>query len=43
LYELPAANPIYIDSVYNALTEPIKNSFYDKKLAEVIANKKSED
>jgi hypothetical protein len=43
LYELPAANPIYIDSVYNALTEPIKNSFYGKKLAEVIANRKSEE
>jgi len=41
LYEIPAANPIYIDSVYNGLTENIKNSFYGKKLNEVITNRKS--
>ncbi len=40
LYEIPAANPIFIDSVYNGLTDNIKNSFYGKKLSEVIANRK---
>lgn len=39
LYEIPSANPIYVDSVYNGLTEDIKNSFYGKKLSEVIANR----
>ncbi|WP_296382071.1 DUF4369 domain-containing protein [Winogradskyella sp.] len=40
LYEIPSANPIYIDSVYNGLTDNIKNSYYGKKLNEVIANRK---
>lgn len=43
LYEIPSANPIYIDSVYNGLTEDIKQSFYGKKLEEVIANRSSEE
>jgi hypothetical protein len=38
LYEIPAANPKYIDSVYNGLSETVKNSFYGKKLGEVVAN-----
>ena len=41
LYEIPSANPVYIDSVYNNLTENIKNSFYGKKLGEVIAERNS--
>lgn len=43
LYEIPSANPIYIDSVYNGLTEDIKQSFYGKKLEEVIANRSSDE
>ncbi|WP_426430960.1 DUF4369 domain-containing protein [Winogradskyella sp. HB-48] len=43
LYEIPSANPIYVDSVYNGLTEDIKNSFYGKKLGEVIANRNTEE
>ena len=43
LYEIPAANPIYIDSIYNGLTNTVKNSIYGKKLDEVIANRKSEE
>lgn len=39
LYEIPSANPIYVDSVYNGLTEEIKNSFYGKKLGEVVKNR----
>ncbi len=39
LYEIPSANPIYIDSVYNGLTDAIKNSYYGKKLGEVISNR----
>ncbi len=41
LYEIPSANPVYVDSVYNNLTENIKNSFYGKKLREVIAERSS--
>jgi len=41
LYEIPAANPIYIDSVYNNLTDDIKQSLYGKKLEEFIANRKA--
>ena len=41
LYEMPAANPIYIDSIYNGLTKDVKNSFYGKKLSEVITNRKA--
>lgn len=40
LYEARNANPIFIDSIYNNLTPKIKNSFYGKKLAEVVANNK---
>lgn len=36
LYEIPSANPVYIDSVYNSLTEDIKNSYYGKKLGDVV-------
>ena len=43
LYEIPNANPIYIDSIYNGLTDIIKNSLYGEKLSEVIANRKSEE
>ncbi|MBV7270528.1 DUF4369 domain-containing protein [Winogradskyella luteola] len=43
LYEIPSANPVYIDSVYNGLTEDIKQSFYGKKLKEVVENRNSED
>ncbi|WP_296314362.1 DUF4369 domain-containing protein [Winogradskyella sp. UBA3174] len=39
LYEMPNANPIYIDSVYNNLTDKIKTSLYGKRLSEVV-NKK---
>jgi hypothetical protein len=42
LYEIPSANPIYIDSVYNGLTDAVKNSFYGKKLGEVISSRTSE-
>lgn len=41
LYEMPNANPKYIDSVYNGLNDTIKNSFYGKKLNEVISNRKT--
>ncbi len=43
LYEIPSANPIYIDSVYNGLTDAIKNSYYGKKLGEVVSNRQTED
>ncbi|WP_157957280.1 DUF4369 domain-containing protein [Winogradskyella tangerina] len=36
LYEIPSANPVYIDSVYNGLNDDIKNSFYGKKLGDFI-------
>ncbi|MCA0132076.1 DUF4369 domain-containing protein [Winogradskyella alexanderae] len=36
LYEVPSANPIYIDSIYNKLTDNIKLSFYGKKLKKFI-------
>ncbi|WP_299129321.1 DUF4369 domain-containing protein [uncultured Winogradskyella sp.] len=36
LYEVPAANTVYIDSIYNGLTKDIKTSFYGKKLAKLI-------
>ena len=39
LYEIPEANPVYIDSVYNALNNEIKNSYYGKKLGEFIASR----
>jgi hypothetical protein len=40
LYEARSANPIFIDSIYNNLTPKIKNSFYGKKLAKVVAANK---
>lgn len=43
LYEIPSANPVYIDSVYNNLTENIKNSFYGKKLGNVITSRKTNE
>lgn len=43
LYEIPAANPVFIDSVYNGLTKNIKESFYGKKLGKSIANRTSEE
>jgi len=42
LYEIPSANPVYVDSVYNGLTKDIKNSLYGKKLGKVVANRKTE-
>ncbi len=42
LYEIPSANPIFIDSVYNGLTDDIKKSYYGKKLKQVIAERNSE-
>ncbi|EDP69444.1 hypothetical protein FBALC1_05113 [Flavobacteriales bacterium ALC-1] len=41
LYEMPNANPKYIDSVYYALNDTIKNSFYGKKLNDIISNRNS--
>lgn len=41
LYEARKANPIFIDSIYNNLTPRVKNSFYGKKLAEVVASHKT--
>lgn len=43
LYEIPSANPIYIDSVYNGLTSDIKNSLYGKKLGEYIAQREKSE
>ena len=43
LYEMPSANPIYIDSVYNRLNKDIKQSFYGKKLGEFIKNRPTEE
>ncbi len=42
LYEVPSANPVYVDSIYNGLTENIKNSFYGKKLGKFITERNSE-
>jgi hypothetical protein len=36
LYEVPSVNPIYIDSIYNGLSDKIKESFYGRKLKELI-------
>lgn len=41
LYEARNANPVYIDSIYNNLTPEMKDSFYGKKLGEVVAQRKS--
>ncbi|NNE30741.1 MAG: DUF4369 domain-containing protein [Winogradskyella sp.] len=41
LYEMPSANPVYIDSIYNNLNAPIKKSFYGKKLKDLIENRKA--
>lgn len=43
LYEIPSANPIYIDSVYNGLSDNIKKSFYGIKLKEVIEERVSKE
>jgi hypothetical protein len=43
LYEIPSANPIYIDSVYNGLTDAIKNSYYGKKLGKVVSNRQTQE
>lgn len=40
LYEARNANPVYIDSIYNNLDPEIKNSFYGKKLGEVVENRR---
>lgn len=39
MYEARYANTVYIDSIYNSLTAEIKESFYGKKLGEVVANR----
>ena len=36
LYEIPSANSKYLDTIYNALSDRIKDSKYGKKLSEVI-------
>ncbi len=36
LYEIPAANSKYLDTIYDALSDRVKNSKYGKKLSEVI-------
>lgn len=41
LYEARNANPVYIDSIYNNLTSNIKNSYYGKKLGDVVGARKS--
>jgi len=41
LYEIPSANPIFIDSVYNGLTDNVKKSYYGKKLKQVIERRNS--
>ncbi|WP_225035470.1 DUF4369 domain-containing protein [Winogradskyella sp. SM1960] len=43
LYKAQNANPIYIDSIYNNLTNEVKNSFYGKKLNEFISNRNSDN
>lgn len=43
LYEIPSANPVYIDSVYNGLNDDIKNSFYGKKLGDFIESRTTSD
>jgi hypothetical protein len=43
LYETSAANPIYIDSIYNGLTDKIKASLYGKKLEAYIDARKSSE
>ncbi len=43
LYEIPSANPIYIDSVYKGLNDNIKNSFYGKKLGAFIEARDSSE
>lgn len=43
LYEIPSANPIYVDSIYNGLTEPIKQSYYGLKLEELITTNDIEE
>ena len=39
LYEIPSANPFFIDSVYNGLTDNIKKSYYGKKLGEIVSGR----
>ncbi len=41
VYEIPAANPKFIDSIYNSLTEPVKNSLYGKQLGDMISKRNS--
>jgi hypothetical protein len=43
LYEIPSANPIYIDSVYNKLSDRVKQSLYGKKLKEFINSRPSQN
>lgn len=38
LYEIPNANPIFVDSIYNGLTNNIKESYYGLKLKDRISN-----
>ncbi|WP_353778173.1 DUF4369 domain-containing protein [Winogradskyella sp. 3972H.M.0a.05] len=43
VFEIPGANPVYIDSIYNSLSDTIKDSYYGKQLEEFIANRKNEN
>ena len=40
LYEVPNTSVTYLDSIYNSLTTPIKNSLYGKKLEAYIQERK---
>lgn len=41
LYEIPNTSIKYLDSIYNNLTDPIKESYYGKTLGKAIANYKT--
>ena len=44
LYEIPNTNPVYLDSIYNNLTQKIKESYYGKVLENALTDyKKSLD
>jgi len=38
VYEIPNANPVYLDSIYKNLSDNIKQSFYGKELKGIIEN-----
>ena len=43
LYEIPKANPIYLDSIYKGLTDAIKQSYYGEKLRVFLSKESSEE